>query len=120
MRNKIIEALKPLDKNIFYGAVSEKDFQNMKSADCIIVASDSIRLKESSSRDLVFTYNIFIVRENVVPEELILNVIEAMEQIPGLRLVNQSNPFEYLPKGKTGMIVETIMLSFSWTVKRCC
>lgn len=120
MRNKIIEALKPLDKNIFYGAVSEKDFQNMKSADCIIVASDSIRLKESSSRDLVFTYNIFIVRENVVPEELILNVIEAMEQIPGLRLVNQSNPFEYLPKGKTGMIVETIMLSFSRTVKRCC
>lgn len=120
MKDKIKSALEPIDKNIFYGAVTEKDFQMMQSADCIIVATDDIKRKDMSSKDLVFTYNIFIVRENYIPEELILNVINAIEGIPGLRLANQSNPFEYLPKGKTNVVLETVMLGFTRTVKRYC
>lgn len=121
MKDKITAALAPIDKNIFYGAVTEKNFQALgNSADCIIVAADNIRRKDTASRDLIFTYNIFIVRENYIPEELILNVISALEAVPGLRFSNQSNPYEYLPKGKTNIVLETVMLGFTRTVKRCC
>lgn len=118
MQNKITEALKTIDEKVFYGAVTEKDFQELDSADCIVFATSDFKKKAVDSRDLVFTYDVFIVRENYIPENTILSVIKAVENIPQLRLVGQSNLFEYVKKGKTNVIVESVCIKFSRTVKR--
>ncbi len=118
MRDKILKALKQFDNNVFYGAVTEKDFQKLSSADCIIFASSDYHLKDAKSKDLIAEYYVFIVRENYICENLIVEIINAMEAIPGLRLTNQPNNFEYMPKGKTDIMLETIRLQFSKTIKR--
>lgn len=119
MHDTIIRALKEIDNNVYYGAVTEKDFERLTSADCIIFASSSYRRKGTASKDLIAEYEVFIIRENFIEESLILNVINTMESIPGIRLTGQPNNFEYLNKGNTNIVLETIRLQFARIIKRC-
>ena len=45
-------------------------------------------------------------------------LIDAVESIPGMKLTSDRQRYDYLKKGKTDFIAETLMLAFRRTKKR--
>lgn len=63
-------------------------------------------------------YSVAIVHENWVPDEMISEVVETLEQLPGVRLASSDIEFDYTRKPSTNAVIEIATLSFSRARKR--
>lgn len=106
-----MDALEAVDPNTFYGTASALP----KGApwDFTVFKRRSIRRtggKTGYSDSLV----VVIVRERYIPDGLAERVVEAMEQLPGINLVKESeHPFDYEVNPQTGNTCEMLTLSFA-------
>ncbi len=106
-----MDALEAADPNTFYGTANALP----KGApwDFTVLKRGSIRRtggKTGYSDSLV----VVIVRERYIPDGLAERVVEAMEQLPGINLVKESeHPFDYEVNPQTGNTCEMLTLSFA-------
>lgn len=117
MREKLKSALESINTNVVYGILTE-DLKQTDEWNYIVFGQEKI-VKEESSKDLKYYYSVVIVREGYIPDDLISDVIDSVEKIPGLRLANGDHSFEYSQKGNTDFSVEILELRFVRKIKRC-
>lgn len=117
MRNKIKEKLLEIDDKIYYGRVPR--LEENEDWNYFVFNQDKIKKSGTSLVDFNGYWNIVIVRENFIPDDLIFDVVEKITEIPGLRLADGDNPYEYEFKGNTNIVCEILQLKFTKTKKRC-
>lgn len=105
-----IEAkLKGIDSRIYYGAakseVQDKDWN-------YIVFHRSNFKKSKNKTSFSDYYTVTIVREDFIPEGIAEQVIDKMEEIPGMRFTETDGEYDYARKPKTDMVVELLSLEF--------
>ncbi len=112
--NDVKAALDPIDKHVYYGTAAEHD----KSLpwDYIVFSRDVVRRKPNKSGN-TYIVNVAIVREEFVPEDIDKLVSEAMEAIPGVRMVEGDHEFFYSVKPNTHHTVEMVVLKFTYSRK---
>lgn len=110
-REKIEKALMEIDKNVHYGRIPES--QNNEDWNYFVFGKSTLRPTGTSNIDLIDNYWVAIVRENYIPDELVFDVIDKLNSIPGLKLTNEDGNYEYVFKNKTDLVVEILTLSFS-------
>lgn len=111
MRNKIKEKLLEIDSTVFYGMVP--DNIELKELNYIVFNSRKLRKKGSSSNDLSGYWNVAIVREDYIADELVQQVIDSLTSLAGLRLADTDFNYEYFTKGGTNTVVEILVLQFT-------
>ncbi len=115
-REKIENELKKLDNQIYYGKVPNSILE--KDWNYIVFGKSKIKKPNKDSIDLYDYYWVTIVRENYIPDELVFNVIDSLNSLPGLRLTTEDGEYNYLFKGSTDLVVELVTLVFA-KVKKC-
>jgi len=111
-----IEDINKKEKRIFYG---QKPI-SIKLDDWNYVIFGMVEINKSgdNSLDLSGYYFVDIIRENFVDDETIFSLIEAMEEIPGIKLCRGTNPIDYITKGNTSIVCEMMRLMFTRPMKR--
>lgn len=117
MRNKIKEKLLELDTNIYYGIVP--DNVDIEDWNYFVFGQEKISKGGTSQTDLQGYWYVTIVRENFIPDETVLDVIEKITDIAGVRLADGDCEYNYVQKGSTNIIVEMLQIRFTKTKKRC-
>lgn len=117
MRNEIKNKLLELDTNIHYGMVP--DSVTPKEYNYFVFGQEKINKKSATSNDLQGHWYVVIVREDFIPDDLVLDVIEKVTDIPGVRLADGDCTYDYITKGGTNIVVEMLMIKFTKTKKRC-
>lgn len=115
-REKIEKALMEIDENVHYGRIPESKIN--EDWNYFVFGKSKLRPTGTSNIDLIDNYWVAIVRENYIPDELVFNVIDKLNSIPGLKLTSEDGNYEYVFKNKTDLVVEILTLSFS-KVKKC-
>ena len=115
MLNEIEEALKELDNHVYYGMSTHDE-----SCDWNYIVFNRKKMKPSSKNLLGFTdyYSITIVRENYIPEDFELKVIEEIEKNTKLKIADNEYMYNYLIKPNTNTVVELLTIDFVKAKKR--
>lgn len=116
MRSKIKEKLLEIDPHVYYGMVSD----NVKLEDewnYIVFGQDRMRKSGTSSIDLNGYWYVTIVREDFIPDEDVIKVLEKMSEVPGLRLADGDYQYQYFMKGSTNIVIEMLALQFTKSKK---
>lgn len=126
MRDKIAEKLEEWqnkrsdiskdDRRIFYG--QKPSDVVVEDWNYIVFGVEDIEKSGSNSMDLSGYYFVDIIRENFIDDDTIFSLIEAIEEIPGLKLCRGSNPVDYVNKGNTDIVCELMRLRFTRPMKR--
>lgn len=117
MRNKIKEKLLEIDNQIYYGLVPENI--EINEWNYFVFGQRKIRKSGTSSTDLNGYWYVTIVRENYIPDDVLFEVLDKMNEIAGLRLAEGEFEYNYTTKGNTNIVVEILELQFTKTKKRC-
>ena len=115
-RTKIEQALKEIDDTVFYGKMPESFIK--EDWNCIVFGKNSIKPTGTSNIDMIDNYWVAIIRENYIPDDLVYEIIDKLNSLPGLKLTSDEGNYEYVFKNKTDLVVEFLTLSFS-KVKKC-
>lgn len=115
-REKIEKALMEIDENVHYGKIPESKIK--EDWNYFVFGKSILKPTGKSNIDLIDSYWVAIVRENYVPDDLVFEVIDKLNAIPGLKLTTDDGNYEYVFKNKTDLVVEILTLSFS-KVKKC-
>lgn len=115
MRNQIKDKLLLIDKNLYYGMIPD----NIKIEEWNYLVFSQKKIKKLSNTDLPWYYSVTIVREDYIPDEIVFDVINKMEEIPGLKLADGDFGYDYTTKGNTDLVVEILSLDFVKSKKRC-
>lgn len=115
-RDTIEKTLKNIDNNVHYGKVPESYLRG--EWNYLVFGKSKLKPSGSNNINLTDTYWVAIIRENYIPDELVFNIIDELNSIPGLKLTSDDGNYEYIFKGKTDLVVEILTLSFSKT-KKC-
>lgn len=101
---------------VYYGKTfaSENEKQNY-----IVFNRRNMNKSGRNMCDFNYYYQVHIIHENYIPEGFEQEVIDAMESIPGLKLVDEQHPFQYVLIESTDTVVEMLTLTFTKTVKGC-
>ena len=113
MRNKIKNKLLEIEGNdlLFYGMVPENI--DIEEWNYIVFNQSKMKKSGSSSNDLSGYWNVVIVHEDYIPDDLVAEVINKMSEVNGLRLADGDYPYVYTQKGSTNIIVEMLVLQFT-------
>lgn len=114
MLNKIRDKLQEIDDNVFYGAA--KDTDATKNVWNYIVFGRNKMEPNTNKTSYTYYFDVVIVREEYIPENLIEEVIEKVEET-GLKLSGQSPEFTYRRKND-GTVVELLTVHFLKAGKR--
>lgn len=117
MRNKITEKLLELEPKVYYGMIP--DNEEIEQWNYFVFGQEKISKGGTSLTDLQGYWYVTIVREDFIPDETVLDVIDKMLSINGLRLADGDYEYNYVQKGSTNIIVEMLQLKFTKTKKRC-
>ncbi|MCM1115680.1 MAG: hypothetical protein NC397_09310 [Clostridium sp.] len=94
------------------------DIEKISNFNFLVFGKGPLR-KNADGKNLQQTFKVIIANENYIEDELVLRIIDAIEEIPGLKLSsNTSFNYDYIQKGKTDFAVEALMLEFSKTLVR--
>lgn len=106
---KIEEKLKEIDENVFYGIA---DTEEMKGKPWNYIVFDRTEMRISpTKKGYADVYSVHLIRENFIPEDLPLTVIEKMESIgEGIRVANAE--YDYMEKPNTHKVVEMLSIDF--------
>lgn len=104
------------EKRIFYG--QKAGCIELKDWNYIVFGMEDLNKSGDNSMDLSGYYFVDIIRENFIDDETIFGIIEAIEELPGVKLCRGSNPIDYITKGKTDIVCEMMRLRFTKPMKR--
>lgn len=113
--DEIEQKLKEINPNTKYAKLY--NFDDLQDYNFLVFGKKGLR-KTEDGRSLQNSFYVIIVNENYIDDSTVLSVIDKVEEIPGLRLASGDFQFEYLRKGNTDFVVETLMLEFSKTLRR--
>lgn len=113
--DEIEKKLKEINPNTKYAKLY--DFDDLTDYNFLVFGKKGLR-KLPDGNSLQNSFFVIIVNENYIEDSTVLSVIDKVQEIPGLRLAAGDFSYEYLRKGKTDFVVETLMLEFSKTLKR--
>ena len=112
-------ALSAIDSNVFYGAVNQNQITANSAWNYIVFGRSQITAK-SGRTGYADKYNVIVVREDYIPDDLAGRVIDGMETIPGMRFSdNNTGNYTYERKDNTNITCEMLLLSFSHARRRC-
>lgn len=97
---------------VYYGKTFAKENDTW---DYFIFNRQRISRSGTNNIDINYQYQVHIISENYIEEDLEIQVIKALKSI-GLKLVD-SGQFNYVTKGNTDVVVEMLTLTFSKTNK---
>lgn len=110
----IEQALIKVDENVYYGTAAKKP----KDAPWdYTVFSREPASRSANKTSITHVYAVSVVRENFVPEEMMVKVIDAMEAIPGMRMTDGGIDFDYQVIPGTSDTAEMMTITFSKGVK---
>lgn len=111
-----IEAkLSAIAEPVFYGTADE--IKNGGLWNYIVFFRDKLSRNDGNTGYTDF-YTVGVVHENWVPDELISDVIDAIESIPGMRLARADIDFNYTRKPGTNAVVEIASIPFCRSRKK--
>lgn len=119
MRNKISEKLLELEPNVYYGMIPDNALKDTDDWNYFVFGQEKISKGGTSLTDLQGYWYVTIVRENFIPDDTVLGVIDKVTEIAGLRLADGDYEYTYVQKGSTNIIVEILQLKFTKMKKRC-
>lgn len=123
MLDKLDEILKQFAEKhgfekIFYGGASDRS-GNLKKWNYIILKRDRNARSGKSNMDSTLYYQIALVHENYIPEDLPEELVRTISaQIPGLRLAGDIL-YDYGFKNGTDMVVEAAEMVLCKAQKGC-
>ena len=97
---------------VYYGKTFAKENDTW---DYFIFNRQRISRSGTNNIDINYQYQVHIISENYIEEDLEIQVIKALKS-RGLKLVD-SGQFNYVTKGNTDVVVEMLTLTFSKTNK---
>lgn len=106
---EIKEQLDTINSNNWYGMVD--NIENLDVFDYIVFFRDKTVI-DKTKNTLSDYYVVAIVQENFIEEDFILEVIEKMQNIKGMRVCNNDIYYEYTKKPNTDTILEIASISF--------
>lgn len=113
---KIKNKLQEIDPYVFYGMA---DKEEMKSKPWNYTVFDRSTMRISSSKTgYTDVYSVHLIRENFIPEELPIAVIEKMEEIEGIKVASSDATYEYIEKPNTNKVVEICSIDFTKPKKK--
>ena len=110
--DEIKTQLETVDPNVFYGIVDDARIKELNFVCDYIVFN---RVKPSYNANLTSKsdyFDVHIIRENYIPEDMDITVIEAMKKIDGVRLVADGASYNYTRKPNTNAVLEMLTLHF--------
>lgn len=112
--NDVQEALATVDEHVYYGT----GVQHNKSLpwDYIVFSRDTMNRKANRA-GYSWVVNVAIVREEYIPDGLEERVVQAMETLPGVRMVEGEHEYFYQVKPKTSHVIEMCVLKFTFSRK---
>ena len=112
---EIKAALEAVDPRVFYGKAGTLEDGDLW--DYIVFSRGSLKTTGGKS-GIANDYKVAIVRENFIPEETVQAVIDAMENVAGMRITGDEFPYDYATKPKTNTVCELLVLDFVKPRKR--
>lgn len=116
MLTEISTALESTGKKVFYGRAG-----NLEASDLwdYIVFYRRAMNTTGNKKGLADRFTVAIVQEEYVEDELVYDVISAVEAIPGIRLADGEHQYQYTTKPNTETVIEMLLLDFVKPKKRC-
>lgn len=113
--DEIKKALETVDPLVFYGKAGTLEDGDL--FDYTVFWRSKLRTTGGNT-GFSDAYQVAIVRENFIPVETIEQVVEAMQEIAGMRLAGNDFAFDYATKPKTNTVLECLVLDFAKPRKR--
>ena len=111
--NQIEECLKAFGMPVYYG----RSFAKANDEWNYFVFNRVSMNKSGTSRvDINYQYQVHIIKENYIDEDLELEVIKSLQSKTRLRLTGQAQ-YNYVTKGSSDIVVEMVTLTFTRTHK---
>ena len=110
IKNKLEE----IDQNVDYGAVKRSRKETLWN---YIVFNRNVMKPNQNKTSYSEYYSVHIVRENFIPEGLVLEVINKMLEIAGMRVASTDIQYNYTTKPSTDKVVEMASIEFVKPVK---
>lgn len=111
----VSNALKALGKPLFYGRAGTLDGGDIW--DYLVFFRRSLKAT-ANKNGLADRYTVAIVQEEYVSDETVYGVIDAMTGIPGMRLADGEQLYNYTVKPNTDTVIEILTLDFVKPKKR--
>lgn len=105
IKNKLSE----IDPNVHYGMVGAVDNETVWD---YIVFNRRRRRENDNRTGYSYFYDVHIVRENFIPEDIDLAVTAKMLEIKGMRLAAEDGEYDYIMKPNTNIVLEVLTLHF--------
>lgn len=116
MLQEISDALESTGERVWYGMAAQLSGEDVWN----YVVFYRLNLGASQSKtSFVDVYEVTIVHEEYIPDEVITKVINAMRSIPGMRLHNTDGVYQYTTKPNTEQVLELLSLDFVRPSKVC-
>lgn len=108
--NDVKNKLEEIDPNVHYGLMT-KEPEEVPVWDYIVF--NRVKLRQGQDKNsLGDLFEVHIVREDFIPEELDTEVIAKMREIPGVRPASSDGTYLYTRKPNTDTVVEMLTLTF--------
>lgn len=112
--NDVKAALEAVDEHVYYG--TGVSHPKALPWDYLVFSRDALRRKSNKS-GYSWVLNVVIVREEYIPEGLEEQVVNAMEALPGVRMLEGEHEYSYGVKPKTNHTIEMAVLKFTYSRK---
>lgn len=104
------------DLPVYYGTSAEASGHAVY--DYIVFWRDRVAWKVGSRGDYTNYYTVALVRQNYIPEEETLTILDALRDIPGLKETSDGITYSYLTKPGTALALEVAEYHFLEAKKR--
>ena len=102
-------ALKEIDPNVYYGTVDGSQRETVW--DYIVFNRTKIK-RSANMTSASDCFDVHIIRENYIPEELEEEIIAKLCALPGVRLAMEDNIFVQDRKPNTNIVIEILTIPF--------
>lgn len=100
--------LKEIDDNVFYGMVDSK----MKETNWNYIVFNRKSLTSNTNKtSFSEVFSVHVIRENFIPEDLPIEVINKIQELAGVRLAGEG-AYNYIEKSNTNVVVEMFSIDF--------
>lgn len=115
IKNKLLEIDEINKENLYYGTKPSSEATDDWSF--FVFGRANLIIKKNPSLSINSVYFVDIIQENFIDENLLFKIISKLEELPGLRVNEESCPNEYVYKSKTQVVCEMTRLTFTKPVR---
>lgn len=117
MINAIIKKLKEIEPVVCYGNVTSQDVPDGAPWDYIVIAKSTT--KQDGYGRWYDTYSVTIVRDGYIPEGYVIDVINKISEVKGLRISFSDVNYDYYVKANTDDVVEAATFTVKAVTRKC-